>query len=114
MPTKEQINQTEEYIRKNHIRKGNHDWINLKPELQEILFCPTCNERIQRVFGGHYVYFYGNRREKSAKIRDTIKYMIKEGKEIKEIAKELGLSIYSILYHVKKMKRNKENETIKK
>jgi len=99
MPTKEQIRNLEVLIHKRHFAhqsNGNHDWKKLTIEEQQILFCPDCSERLHRLFGGHYLYVYSGRKEKSRQLRQAIQKLMAKGKSPDEIANLLNIPIKQI------------------
>jgi len=108
MPTKEQIKLVEDYIRKSRKQSYGHGWVSLKPEMQEMLFCPECSVRIRRVLGGCYVWIY-NDRAKERRIRMlTCERLMAEGKSSREIGKILQIKWLSVVAMAKRIKNRRE------
>uniref|UniRef100_A0A6M3L2U6 Uncharacterized protein n=1 Tax=viral metagenome TaxID=1070528 RepID=A0A6M3L2U6_9ZZZZ len=108
MPTKEQIRQVESYIRKSRRQSHGHDWISLKPEMQEMLLCPECDVRIRRVLGGRYVWIYSNKSKENRMRMLTCEKLMAEGKSSREIGKILQIKWVSVAAIARRIKNRRE------
>ncbi len=112
MPTKDQIRNLEIAIHKNHFFIGTkgrhrvlHDWKRLSVEDQQVLFCPTCSERLTRIFGGHFLYVKSARGTQLQIEREAVKRLMAEGKTSDEISEQLSIpkiKIFSITRKIAK------------
>lgn len=115
MPTPEQIQKLEEYIRGSATptrgsKRYRQPYLKLTPILQEALLCPTCNERVSRVLGGKFVYIYSDKGRKYNLKLERCEQLMIEGKTMEQIADILGYtykSVHNIISKVKARRREK-------
>jgi hypothetical protein len=78
-------------------------WVTLEPGDLENLFCPSCLETIQRLFGGKWVYVPKGRTKERERKLDIIRKMVNEDCEPEEIMHKLGLKSRQHLQYYKKI-----------